>query len=108
MDGIVPDDVIRPLDKAIYGEGSLAVLKGNLAPDGCVIKPAAMDQRFLKHSGPAMVFDDYPSMKKAVDDETLAYRSMYTPPDDPLGTSSGGNEGGSISMTGSSSSTARC
>ena len=65
------DDVIRPLDKPIYGEGSLAVLTGNLAPDGCVIKPAAMDQRFLKHSGPALVFDDYPSMKKAVDDETL-------------------------------------
>ncbi len=35
------------------------VLKGNLAPSGCVIKPAAMDQRFLKHSGPALVFDDY-------------------------------------------------
>ncbi|MDB5359585.1 MAG: ilvD [Rhodospirillales bacterium] len=65
------DDVIRPLSKPIYGEGSLAVLKGNLAPDGCVIKPAAMDQRFLRHSGPALVFDDYPSMKKAVDDETL-------------------------------------
>ena len=65
------DDVIRPLSKPIYGEGSLAVLKGNLAPDGCVIKPAAMDQRFLKHSGPALVFDDYPSMKKAVDDEAL-------------------------------------
>ena len=64
------DDVIRPLDRPIYGEGSLAVLKGNLAPDGCVIKPAAMDQRFLKHSGPAAVFDDYPSLKKAVDDET--------------------------------------
>jgi dihydroxy-acid dehydratase len=65
------DDVIRALDNPIYGEGSLAVLRGNLAPDGCVIKPAAMDQRFLKHSGPALVFDDYPSMKKAVDDETL-------------------------------------
>jgi dihydroxy-acid dehydratase len=65
------DDVIRGVDKPIYGEGSLAVLKGNLAPDGCVIKPAAMDQKFLKHSGPALVFDDYPSMKKAIDDETL-------------------------------------
>jgi dihydroxy-acid dehydratase len=63
------DDVIRPLAKPVYGEGSLAVLTGNLAPDGCVIKPAAMDQRFLKHSGPAVVFDDYPSLKKAVDDE---------------------------------------
>ncbi len=46
------------------------MLRGNLAPDGCVIKPAAMEQRFLKHSGPAVVFDDYPSMKKAVDDES--------------------------------------
>jgi len=65
------DDVIRTQDKAIYGEGSLAVLYGNLAPDGCVIKPGAMDQKFLKHSGPALVFDDYPSMKKAIEDETL-------------------------------------
>jgi dihydroxy-acid dehydratase len=64
------DDVIRSVKNPIYGEGSLAVLKGNLAPDGCVIKPAAMEQRFLKHSGPAVVFDDYPSMKKAVDDES--------------------------------------
>ncbi|HYZ25159.1 MAG TPA: L-arabinonate dehydratase [Rhodopila sp.] len=62
-------DVIRPVTNPIYGEGSLAVLTGNLAPDGCVIKPAAMDQRFLTHSGPAVVFDDYPSLKKAVDDE---------------------------------------
>jgi dihydroxy-acid dehydratase len=65
------DDVIRTTKNPIYAEGSLAVLRGNLAPDGCVIKPAAMDQRFLKHSGPALVFDDYPTMKKAVDDETL-------------------------------------
>ncbi len=64
------EDVIRTTSNPIYGEGSLAVLTGNLAPDGCVIKPAAMDQRFLKHSGPAVVFDDYPSMKKAVDDES--------------------------------------
>ena len=64
------DDVIRPVQNPIYGEGSLAVLKGNIAPSGCVIKPAAMDQKFLKHSGPAIVFDDYPSMKKAVNDET--------------------------------------
>ena len=65
-------DVIRPLANPIYGEGSLAVLHGNLAPSGCVIKPAAMDQRFLKHSGPALVFDDYPSLKKAIDDDNLA------------------------------------
>jgi dihydroxy-acid dehydratase len=65
------DDVIRPLDRAIYNEGALAVLKGNLAPDGCVIKPSACEQRFLRHTGPALVFDDYPSMKAAVDDEDL-------------------------------------
>ena len=64
------DDVIRPQSNPIYGKGSLAVLHGNLAPDGAVIKPAAMDQRFLKHAGPAVVFDDYPSLKKAVDDES--------------------------------------
>ena len=65
------DDVIRPLDNAIYDEGALAVLKGNLAPDGCVIKPSACAPQFLQHTGPALVFDDYPSMKAAVDDENL-------------------------------------
>jgi dihydroxyacid dehydratase/phosphogluconate dehydratase len=65
------DDVIRTNDNALYSEGALAVLKGNLAPDGCVMKPSACDSRFFKHSGPALVFDDYPSMKKAIDDEDL-------------------------------------
>jgi dihydroxy-acid dehydratase len=65
------DDVIRPLENALYDEGALAVLKGNLAPDGCVIKPSACEPRFFKHSGPAIVFDDYPAMKAAVDDESL-------------------------------------
>jgi len=65
------DDVIRPLDNPIYKEGALAVLTGNLAPDGCVIKPSACSPKFLQHSGPAMVFDDYPSMKKAIDDPNL-------------------------------------
>ena len=65
------DDVIRPLSKAIYQEGALAVLKGNLAPDGCVIKPSACSPKFLTHTGPALVFDDYPSLKKAIDDPDL-------------------------------------
>lgn len=64
-------DVIRPLSNPVYPTGSLAVLRGNLAPDGCVIKPAAMDQRFLKHAGPALVFDDYATLKAAIDDEDL-------------------------------------
>ena len=65
------DDVIRPLHNPIYPEGALAVLRGNLAPDGCVIKPSACAPRYLVHTGPALVFDDYPSMKKAVDDPEL-------------------------------------
>ena len=65
------DDVIRPLDKPIYAEGALAVLRGNLAPGGCVIKPSACAPHLLRHTGPALVFDDYPSMKKAVDDLDL-------------------------------------
>src|SRR5690606_21732202 len=47
------DDVIRPLDKAIYQEGALAVLRGNIAPDGCVIKPSACAPQYLQHTGPA-------------------------------------------------------
>jgi dihydroxy-acid dehydratase len=65
------DDVIRPLDKPVYHEGSLAVLKGNLAPDGAVIKPAACDPKFYKHAGPALVADSYPELKKIIDDEDL-------------------------------------
>jgi dihydroxy-acid dehydratase len=65
------DDVIRPLDRPIYAEGALAVLRGNIAPDGVVMKPSACDSRLLKHTGRALVFDDYPSMKKAVDDPDL-------------------------------------
>ena len=65
------DDVIRPLDNAIYNEGALAVLKGNLAPDGCVIKPSACEQRLLKHTGRALVFDDYPALKAATNDADL-------------------------------------
>lgn len=68
------DDVIRPLDKPMFtgkDGGALTVLRGNLAPDGCVMKPACCDPKFHKHTGPALVFDDYPSMKKAIEDETL-------------------------------------
>jgi len=66
------DDVIRPLSNPVYAEGSLAVLRGNLCPDGAVIKPAACDPRFHVHEGPALVFDSYPAMKAAVEDEDLA------------------------------------
>ena len=67
----INNDVIRSLDNPIYQNGSLAVLKGNLAPDGCVIKPAACDKKFLKHKGPAIVFDTYQEMKDIIDSDDL-------------------------------------
>jgi dihydroxy-acid dehydratase len=68
---IYNNDVIRPLDRAIYQEGALAVLKGNLAPDGCVIKPSACEPRLLRHTGAAIVFDDYDSLKKSIGRDDL-------------------------------------
>jgi len=65
------DDVIRPIDNPIYAEGALAVLRGNIAPDGVVIKPSACAPHLLQHTGRALVFDDYPAMKKAVEDPDL-------------------------------------
>jgi dihydroxy-acid dehydratase len=47
------------------------VLRGNLAPEGCVIKPSACAPHLLRHRGPALVFDDYPSMKAAAEDPDL-------------------------------------
>ncbi len=47
------EDVIRPLDKPIAKGGGIAVLRGNLAPNGCIIKPTAAEPRLLKHTGPA-------------------------------------------------------
>ena len=73
LDGaqVYNEDVIRPLDKAIYNEGALAVLKGNLAPDGCVIKPSACAPKFLKHTGRALVWDDYAALKTDTNREDL-------------------------------------
>src|SRR5262249_24401438 len=64
-------DVIHSLANPIYGEGATAVLKGNLAPRGCVMKPAAADQRFLKHRGPALAFEDYNHMAHEVERDDL-------------------------------------
>jgi dihydroxy-acid dehydratase len=64
-------DVILPREKALVKSGSLAVLRGNLAPDGAVIKPAAAEPHLLKHTGPAIVFADYNDMAKRIDDPAL-------------------------------------
>jgi dihydroxy-acid dehydratase len=68
---VYDDDVIRPLNDPIAASGGTAILYGNLAPDGCVMKPPAAEARLLQHTGPALVFDSYDEMKKAVDDLDL-------------------------------------
>ena len=69
---VFDSDVIRPRDKALVANGSLAVLRGNLAPDGAVIKPAAAESRLLRHTGPAITFADYNDMAARIDDPTLS------------------------------------
>jgi dihydroxy-acid dehydratase len=68
---VYDDDVIRPLNDPIAASGGTAILYGNLAPDGCVMKPPAADPRLLHHTGPALVFDSYDEMTKAVNDLDL-------------------------------------
>ena len=65
------DDVIRSRDNAIVESDTLAVLRGNLAPDGAVIKPPAAEPRLRKHAGPAVVFDNYDDMAARIDDPDL-------------------------------------
>jgi dihydroxy-acid dehydratase len=64
-------DVIHSLNDPIYAEGATAVLKGNLAPNGCVIKPAAADPRFLKHRGKAIAFENYDHMMREIERDDL-------------------------------------
>jgi len=64
-------DVIHTLADPIYAEGATAVLKGNLAPRGCVMKPAAADPRFLKHRGKAIAFEDYNHMMREIERDDL-------------------------------------
>ena len=64
-------DVIRTPTDPMQPEGGLIVLRGNLAPDGAVIKSTAADPRLLRHTGRAMVFDDYNDMAARIDDPAL-------------------------------------
>src|SRR5437868_6695878 len=68
---VFDDDVILPVDKALYQDGSLAVLRGNLCPDGAVIKPAAAEGRLHRHKGRAVVFRDYHDLSARIDDPNL-------------------------------------
>ena len=65
------DEVIRPLDRPVSREGGTVVLRGNLAPDGAVMKSSAAEPRLLRHCGPALVFEDYAAMAQAVEREDL-------------------------------------
>jgi len=69
--GVYNDDVIRSPDNALSAEGGVAVLRGNLAPDGAVIKHIAAEPKLLKHTGPAVVFDDYKDMQRRINDTSL-------------------------------------
>jgi dihydroxy-acid dehydratase len=64
-------EVIATLDQPVQTSGGLAVLRGNLAPDGAVIKPTAADPKLLQHTGKAVVFDDYNDMAARIDDDNL-------------------------------------
>jgi dihydroxy-acid dehydratase len=65
------DDVITPIERALVASDSLAVLRGNLAPDGAVIKPPAAESRLHRHTGKAVVFADYNDMAARIDDPAL-------------------------------------
>ncbi len=64
-------DVIRGVEKPVLDSGGLAILRGNLAPNGAVIKPAAAEPSLWKHAGPAIVFDSYDEIIARIDDPAL-------------------------------------
>jgi len=59
-------EVIKPLDNPFFKEGSIAVLKGNLAPNGAIVKQTAVDSKMLKHKGPAIVFENEEDAREAL------------------------------------------
>jgi len=65
------DDVIASREHPLGPEGGVAVLRGNLAPDGAVIKHTAAERRLLQHAGPAVVFRNYNDLAARIDDPEL-------------------------------------
>jgi L-arabonate dehydrase len=65
------EDVIRPADRALTQHGGIAVLRGNLAPDGAVLKPSAASPHLMQHRGRAVVFEDIDDYKARIADEAL-------------------------------------
>jgi dihydroxy-acid dehydratase len=64
-------DVIRTFSKPLAPEGGTAILYGNLAPSGAVIKPTAASPHLLQHRGKALVFENYTQMKEQIDNDDL-------------------------------------
>jgi dihydroxyacid dehydratase/phosphogluconate dehydratase len=64
-------EVIRPLEKPLVEHGGIAVLRGNLAPDGAVLKPSAASPHLMKHRGRAVVFENIEHYKERIDDPAL-------------------------------------
>ena len=65
------EDVIRPASRALTAQGGIAVLRGNLAPDGAVLKPSAASPHLMVHRGRAVVFEDIDDYKARIEDEDL-------------------------------------
>ena len=65
------EDIIRNIDNPYSKAGGLAILFGNLAPDGCVVKRSAVDEKMQKHEGPARVFDSEEEAIKAIYDKKI-------------------------------------
>ncbi|MDQ1258611.1 MAG: L-arabonate dehydrase [Pseudomonadota bacterium] len=65
------DEVIRPLDQALVAQGGLAILRGNLAPQGAVIKPSAATPALMQHKGRAVVFENIEHYKQRIEDPEL-------------------------------------
>lgn len=68
---VFDEKVIRPLQQPVSASGGTAVLYGNLAPDGAVIKPTAAEPRLLQHVGRAVVFKNYDDLLARIDDDAL-------------------------------------
>jgi dihydroxy-acid dehydratase len=66
-----PQDVVRPFSNPIYPQGGIAVLRGNLAPGGAIIKQSAADPKLMKHEGRAVVFENAEDLARRVDADDL-------------------------------------
>lgn len=70
-----PQDVVHPFGRPVYSQGSVAVLRGNIAPDGAIIKQSAASRGLMEHEGRAVVFENMADMAKRLDDPDLDVRA---------------------------------